>query len=204
LLLDSLSTQPFENFLGRRPMRVAAELEGPSTRAVNEMAARLRPPGFRYREMLDGVLHTLTERAPEIGGGFAYDYGDAPGYAASVLLAAGDAVRAARIVQHETQLLAWPRPRDFDEVSFGVGALFAARQQPGATDTAVADSAIRRYLLFSGSLAIIDRYYLDWLDWFTGGGGGGGGATGVGWRRGGRRLVFFRRRHRRRGGGGVR
>jgi hypothetical protein len=180
LLLDSVSTQPFEHLLGRRPMRLTAELGAPSPQAVTDMAARLRPAGFRYREVFDAVLHTLIERVPQSDGDFAYDYGDAPGYATEVLLAAGDTVIAPRIIQREVHLLAWPRPRDFDELSFGAGALFAALQRPDAPDANTVQNALRRYLLFSGSLAIADRYYFDWLDWLTGGGGFDYGPTVIG------------------------
>src|SRR5437867_1205955 len=86
VLLDSLSAPGFENLLGRRPMRMTAELSAPSPQAVADMAARLHPEGFRYHEMFDAVLHTLIERVPQMDGDFAYDYGDAPGYAAAVLL----------------------------------------------------------------------------------------------------------------------
>jgi hypothetical protein len=168
LLLDSLTTQPYENLLGRRPMRVTVEL---GTATAQDMAARLRPADFRYREMFDGVLRTLVERTPHAAGDFAYDYGDAPGYAADVLLAAGDTALAAEIIQRQQRLLSWPHPRDFDEISFGVGALFAAFEHPDAVDATAADASLRRYLLLSGGVAFADRYYLDGLDWLTNGGG---------------------------------
>jgi hypothetical protein len=171
LLLDSLATRPCEHLLGRRPMRVTAELGAPSTQAVEAMASRLRPEDFRYREMFDGVLHTLVERTPQVAGDFAYDYGDSPGYAAEVLLDAGDAAIAPQIVRREKRLLEWPRPRDFDEISFGARALFAALDHPGVVDAAGAERSLRRYLALSASMVVADRYYLDGLDWLTGGGG---------------------------------
>lgn len=171
MLLDSLGTQQYENLLGRRPMQVTIELDAPRAKAVDAMAMQLRPVGFRYRELFDAVLHTLVERAPQVAGNIAYDYGDAPGYAAGVLFDGGDKTIAAQIVQRQERLLAWPRPRDLDEMSFGAGALFAAHDHPNVVDPGAADRALRRYVLLSGSLAIADRYYLDWLDWFTGGGG---------------------------------
>jgi len=180
LWLDSLSTQPLENLLGRRPMRTTVELGSPSAQVVNEMAQRLRPADFRYREMFDGVLHTLIERAPQSAGDFAYDYGDAPGYAAEVLLAAGDKVIAPQIIQRQAKLLAWPRPRDFDEISFGAGALLAALDHSDTADTALTSRSLRRYVLLSGALAVADRYYLDWLDWLTCGGGFDYGPTVIG------------------------
>lgn len=180
LLLDSLATQPYENLIGRRPMRGTPVLGEPSAQAVDAMAARLRPADFRYREMFDAVLHTLTERTPYKAGDFAYDYGDSPGYAASVLLTGGDRAIAPQIIQRQEQLLKWPRPRDFDEISFGSGALFAALDHPDAADGSGAEGSLRRYLLLSGSLAFVDRYYLDWLDRFTNGGGFDYGPTVIG------------------------
>ena len=171
MLLDSLATQPYENLLGRRPMRVTAELDNPSAKAVDAMATQLRPASFRYRDLFDTVLRTLVEHVPQAAGNIAYDYGDAPGYAAAVLLDGGDKTIAPQIVQRQERLLAWPRPRDFDEISFGAGALFAAHDHPDIVDAAAADRALRRYVLLSGGLAVADRYYLDWLDWFTRGGG---------------------------------
>lgn len=171
LLADSLSTQRFENLIGRRPMRVTSELGAPSAKAVDEMAQRLRPADFRYRAVFDAVLHTLLEHAPQAGGDFAYDYGDAPGYAARVLLDGGDRTIAPQIIQREQRLLSWPRPRDFDEISFGADALLAAIDHPDAVDAAAAQRSLRRYLLLSDGLAFLDRYYFDWLDWLTDGGG---------------------------------
>ena len=171
MLLDSLATQPYENILGRRPMRLTVELGAPSAKLVDAMAAQLRPAAFRYRELFDAVLHTLVERVPQAAGDIAYDYGDAPGYAASVLLDGGDKTIAPQIVRREERLLSRPWPRHFDEISFGAGALFAAHDHPDVVDAAVADRSLRRYLLFSGGLAVADRYYLDWLDWLTNGGG---------------------------------
>jgi hypothetical protein len=171
MLLDTLATQPYENILGRRPMRLTTELGGPSAKAVDSMAALLRPAGFQYHELFDAVLHTLVERVPSAKGDIAYDYGDAPGYAAGVLLDGGDKTIAPPIVAREERLLGWPRPRDVDELSFGAGALFAAHDHPDVVDAAAAERSLRRYLLLSGSLAIADRYYVDWLDWLTGGGG---------------------------------
>lgn len=180
LLLDSLATQPYENLLGRRPMRVAVESAVPAARSVADMAARLRPDDFRYRGMFDAVLHTLVERVPHAAGDFAYDYGDAPGYAASVLLNAGDTTIAPQIVRREERLLSWPRPRNFDEIAFGTRALFAALDHDTVVDSGAAGSALRRYLWLSGGLAFADRYYLDWLDWYTGGGGYDYGPTVLG------------------------
>jgi rhamnogalacturonyl hydrolase YesR len=171
LLIDSLATRPYENVLGRRPMRVTAELGAASARSVAEMIARLRPDDFRYRNMFDAVFRTLFEHVPQAAGDFAYDYGDSPGYAASVLLTAGDATVAPQIVAREERLLSWPRPRTFDEMAFGTGALFAALDHDKVIDAAAAATALRRYLCLSGGIAFADRYYLDWLDWFTGGGG---------------------------------
>ena len=180
LLLDSLTTQPNEHVLGRRPMRLTAESGVPARPSVEDMLVRLRPDDFRYRGVLDGVFHTLVARAPQLAGDFAYDYGDAPGYAASVLLRAGDTTIAPQIIRREEQLLAWPRPRDFDEIAFGTGALFAAldHRKPGENTSAA--TALRRYLWLSGGLAFADRYYLDWLDWYTGGGGYDYGPTVLG------------------------
>ncbi|MGH3056440.1 MAG: hypothetical protein ACRDL7_15810, partial [Gaiellaceae bacterium] len=180
MLLDSLATQPYENILGRRPMRISVELGAPSAKAVDAMAAQLRPATFRYKELFDAVLHTLVEHVPQSAGDIAYDYGDAPGYAAALLLDAGDKTMAPAIIQREERLTEWPRPRDFDEISFGAGALFAAHAHPDVVDADTAEDSLRRYLLFSGSLAIADRYYLDWLDWFTAGGGFEYGPTVIG------------------------
>lgn len=180
LLADSLSTQRFENLLGRRPMRVTSELDAPSAKAIDELAQRLRPADFRYRTVFDAVLHTLLEHAPQAGGDFAYDYGDAPGYATRVLLDGGDRTIAPQIIQREERLLSWPRPRDFGEISFGADALLAAIDHPDATDAAAAQRSLRRYVLLSGGLAFLDRYYFDWLDWFTNGGGFANGPTVLG------------------------
>jgi len=180
MLLDSLATQPYENILGRRPMRLTGELDSPSAKAVDAMAAQLRPADFRYRELFDAVLHTLVERVPRAAGDIAYDYGDAPGYAANVLLDGGDKTIAPQIVQRQERLLAWPRPRDFDEISFGAGALVAAHEHPDGVTAAAAEQSLRRYLLLSGGLAMADRYYMDWLDWFTNGGGFEYGPTVIG------------------------
>jgi len=171
LLLDSLSTQPYDTLLGRRPMQVTSELGGATTQAVDAMAKRLRPADFRYRALFDGVLHTLVEHVPQLAGDFAHDYGDAAGYAADVLLAGGDTTVSAPVIQRQARLLAWPRPRNFDEMSFGVEALFAGLDHPEVADVAVADGALRRYVVLTAGIAFADRYYLDWLDWFTGGGG---------------------------------
>jgi len=179
-LLDSVSTQPYENILGRRPMQLTTELGAPSAQAVDEMANRLRPADFRYRKVFDGVLHTLIERTPRAGGDVAYDYGDAPGYAATVLLNAGDKTIAPAIVQRQEALLSWPRARDFHEISFGTDALFAALDHPDVVDAPAAERALRRSLLLSGTLAMADRYYFDWLDWFTNGGGFDYGPTVLG------------------------
>jgi len=180
LLLDSLATQPWENLLGRRPMRVATELGGPSAQTVGEMAERLRPATFPYRDMFDGVLHTLVERTPFAAGDFAYDYGDAPGYAATVLFDGGDTTIAPQIVAREERLLSRPWPHDFDEIAFGAGALFPAVDHPGAGDTTAVARALNRYVLLSSGMAIADRYYFDWLDWFTNGGGYDYGPTVIG------------------------
>lgn len=180
LLLDSLAMQPAENIFGRRPMRVAGDPGVPPESVVASIASRLHPADFRYREMFDGVLHNLLQRTPHSAGDFAYDYGDSPGYAAAVLLNGGEATSAAPIVQRQERLLAWPRPRDFDEISFGAGALFAAVGHPEAVDAGAAERALRRYVLLSGGLAFIDRYYFDWLDWVTGGGGFDYGPTVIG------------------------
>ena len=180
MLLDSLATQPYENLLGRRPMRLSVELGAPSGKAVDAMAAQLRPATFRYRDLFDAVLHTVVERVPEVAGDIAYDYGDAPGYAASVLLHGGDKRIAPAIVQREERLLSPLRPRNFDEISFGAGALFAAHDHPDLVDAGAADRSLRRYLLLSGGLAMADRYYMDWLDWLTAGGGFEYGPTVIG------------------------
>ncbi len=180
LLLDSLASQPYENLLGRRPLRVTAELDAPSSKSIDAMAAQLRPQAFRYREMFDAILHTLVERVPQVGGNIAYDYGDAPGYAAGVLFDGGDKTVAPQIVRRQEALLAWPRPRDFDEIAFGAAALFEGDDHPDVVDAAAADSALRRYLLVSGGLAAADRYYLDWFDKFTNGGGFEYGPTVIG------------------------
>ena len=180
MLLDSVSTQAYESILGRRPMQLTTALGAPSAQAVDEMANRLRPADFRYRKLFDGVLHTLVERTPHAAGDVAYDYGDAPGYAASVLLNAGDKTIAPTIVQRQEALLSWPRPRDFDEISFGTGALFAALDHPDVVDAPAAERALRRSLLLSGTMATADRFYFDWLDWFTNGGGFDYGPTVLG------------------------
>ena len=177
MLLDSLATQSYENILGRRPMRLSVELGAPSAKAVDAMGAQLRPPAFRYRELFDAVLHTLVERVPQVKGDVGYDYGDAPGYAAGALLDGGDKTIAPSIVQREERLLVRPRPRDFDEISFGAGALFAAHDHPDVVDAVAAAQSLRRYVVLSGGLAIADRYYLDWLDWLTSGGGFAYGPT---------------------------
>jgi hypothetical protein len=178
LLVDSLAAQPYENLLGRRPMRLTAEPSAATV--VDQMVLRLRPDDFRYRNMFDAVFRTLFERVPQAHGDFAYDYGDAPGYAASVLLGAGDVTVAPQIAAREERLLSWPHPRNFDEMAFGSHALFAALDHGKVVDAAAAASALRRYLWLSGGIAFADRYYLDWLDWFTGGGGYGYGATVLG------------------------
>jgi hypothetical protein len=178
LLADSLATQPYEDLLGRRPMRHTPELGTAS--AVDQMLARLRPGDFRYRTMFDAVFRTLFEHVPQARGDFAYDYGDSPGYAASVLLNAGDGTTARQILDREERLLSWPRPRNFDEMAFGTSALFAALDHPKEVNATAAAGALRRYLWLSGGIAFADRYYLDWLDWFTGGGGYGYGPTVLG------------------------
>jgi len=180
MFLDSLATQPYENLLGRRPMRVTVGLDAPSAQAVDAMAMQLRPAGFRYRDLFDAVLHTLVEHVPQAAGNIAYDYGDAPGYAAGVLFDGGDKTIAPQIVQRQERLLAWPRAREFDEISFGAGALFAAHEHPNVVDADAAGRALWRYALLSGGLAVAERYYLDWLDWFTGGGGFEYGPTVIG------------------------
>ena len=168
LLADSLATMPFENLLGRRPMRVTSDSEGTASRAAS-VAGRLRPPEFRYREMFDAVLRTLVERVPVTDGDIAYDAGDAPGYATEVLLRGGDTSSATPIVQREAHLARWPRPRNLEEVSFGAAALLEATQHPDGIDAATAASSLRRYLLLSGGLAFVDRYYLSWVDWLANG-----------------------------------
>jgi len=140
----------------------------------------LRPGDFRYRDMFDAMFHTLFERVPQAHGDFAYDYGDALGYAASVLLNAGDVTVAPQILAREERLLSWPRPRNLDEIALGARALFAALDHPKEVDAVAAASALRRYLWLSGAIAFADRYYLDWLDWFTGGGEYGYGPTVLG------------------------
>jgi len=170
LLLDSLTTGSADPVLGRRPMRDGSDATGPSADAARQMAERLRPPGFRYRAMLDGVLATLVGRTPFAEGHFAYDYGDSPGYATEVLLRGGDSQVARQIVDRQERLLKWPRPRSFDELSFGAFALLAV-DHPDRTAGGDAASALRRYLLLSGVLATADRGYCDWLDWLTVGGG---------------------------------
>ena len=169
LLADSLAVPGAERILGRRPMQNDDGAVPPS--AVDAMAARLRPADFRYRAMFDGILHTLVAHEPASAGDFAYDYGDAPGYAATVLLEAGDRHLAPQIVQREAALLAWPRPRDFDEISFGAEALLGALDHPDVAGAAAAATALHRYLALSSGLAVLDRYYFDWLDWLTNGGG---------------------------------
>jgi hypothetical protein len=180
LLLDSLATQPSEDLLGRRPMHSAVEANTPAAQTVHDVAARLRPKDFRYRSMLDALLETLLTRTPYATGDFAYDYGDSPGYATSVLLRGGDAERARQIVQRQERLLTWPRPRDFDELSFGSMALLAATDHVDGLEGTDAFASLRRYVFLSGVLAVADRYYCDWLDWFTGGGGFDYGPTVIG------------------------
>ncbi len=174
VLADSLATQPMENILGRRPMRDS--VAEPPELPLDE----LRPADFRYRAMFDGVLDTLMNHLPSEQGDFAYDYGDAPGYATNVLLAAHQNEAAAAVLQREQKLLGWPRPRNFDEISFGATAFFAALAQPDAFPPERAEAALRRYVLLSGTFAIADRYYMDWVDWFTGGGGYDYGPTVIG------------------------
>jgi hypothetical protein len=181
LLLDSVATQPFENLLGRRPMQLTAELGAePSKQAIDAMAARLRPADFKYRDMFDGVLRMLLERVPRAGGDIAYDYGDAPGYAAELLLLAGRNEMAKEIIERQAQLLAWPRARDLGEISFGARALLASLDYPDAADGAAAERGLRRYLVLSGIVTMAEGYYLDWLDHLTGGGGFAYGPTVIG------------------------
>ena len=174
LLLDSLATQPSENVLGRRPMR------GSTAKPPPLPLDELRPADFRYRSLFDGVLGTLVNHLPREDGDFAYDYGDSPGYATDVLLAAHQSQSAHEVLQREQKLLTWPRPRDFDEISFGARAFFAALDQPDAFPRDQAEAALHRYILLSGALAMGDRYYMDWIDWFTGGGGYEYGPTVIG------------------------
>ena len=69
MLLDSLATQPYENILGRRPDAARRRAGLRRGQGASTVAARLRPPDFRYREMFDAVLHTLVERVPRGGRG---------------------------------------------------------------------------------------------------------------------------------------
>ncbi len=180
VLADSLATQPFENLLGRRPMWIGREAGGASPLAVAQMADRLRRADFRYREMFDAVLGTLTQHVPQAAGDVAYDYGDAPGYATQVLLSGGGAAMAAPIIERQEHLLSWPRPRNFDEISFGADALLAAALRVDDSGAAAAHRSLRRYLFLSGTLAFFDGDYFDWLDKFTNRGGFDYGPTVIG------------------------
>ncbi len=171
MLLDSVAMHADENILGRRPMRLSADVTAASRPATDAMLARLRPADFRYRELFDAVFRTLLERTPFAGGDFTYDYGDSPGCAIKVLLTASDTTVVPQIIQREARLLRWPRPRDLGEASFGVEGLFAVADRPGGADRAAAESALQRYVAITGGLAVVERYYFEWLDWFTGGGG---------------------------------
>ncbi|HUI27237.1 MAG TPA: hypothetical protein VL403_14235 [Candidatus Kryptonia bacterium] len=173
MLADSLAAQKMENIVGRRPMRTGVAPGLPDL-------AQLRPADFRYRAMFDGVLETLLNRLPRTAGDFAYDYGDAPGYATEILLAAHRADPAREVLHREQALLAWPRLRDFDEVSFGADAFFAAIDQPDVLPREQSEAALRRATFFSGALAIADRYDMDLVDWLTGGGGFDYGPTVIG------------------------
>lgn len=173
LLLDSLAAPRVENLLGWRPMR------GPAAAAALPLA-ELRPAELRHRPMFDGVLDTLVHRLPRQRGDFAYDYADSPGYAAEILLAAQQTEAAKEILERQQQLLSWPRPHDFDEISFGAGAFFAALDYPEAWPRERARAALARSTMLAGVAATVDRYYMDWLDWLTGGGGYGYGPTVLG------------------------
>jgi hypothetical protein len=174
LLLDSVATQPFENILGRRPMRAAP----PAAPALP--LAELRPADSRYRALFDATLDTLLNRSPRAHGDFAYDYGDAPGYATEVLLAAQQTDAVRDVLARQQALLAWPRPRYFDEIAFGGDAFIATLAHPDVLPPDAAAAALRRAMLFSGALAMIDRYDMSLVDWFTGGGGFEYGPTVIG------------------------
>lgn len=193
LLADSLATQPFENLLGRRPMRITGDRVAPSPQVVAQVAVQPRSPEFRYHEMFDTVLRTLIEHVPQAAGDVAYDYGDAPGYAAEVLLRGGARGMAAPIIRREAELAQWPRPRNLDELSFGADALLAATQHPDAVDAVAAQASLRRYLLFSGALAFVERYYFSWLDLLTKGGGFDYGPTVIGAQVAGTQLRYAQR-----------
>ena len=172
LLLDDVSMQPVGALLGRRPMRGDADLANPfSARAVSELARRLRPDGFRYAPLFDAVLQTLLVRVPTLAGDIAYDYGDAPGYAATLLLNGGERTVGPQIVTRQEQLARWPRAHQLEALAFGANAFFAAVDHPDLVDADEAQRALRRYLTFSGALAFADRFYLDWFDWLTGSSG---------------------------------
>jgi len=174
LLLDSLATQPRETLFGWRPLQ-------PDTPApVALQVAELRPAAFRYRAMFDGVFDTLATRLPRRHGDFAYDYGDSPGYATEMLLVAHQDAAAREVLEREDVLLAWPRPRNFDEISFAAAGFFAALGHPDTVPREWAERSLRRSLALSGAVALLDRHYLDWVDWLTGGGGYGYGPTVLG------------------------
>ena len=164
LLADSLATQPFENLIGRRAMRTGV------APALPDLTS-LRPNDFRYRNMFDGLLGTLLYRVPRARGDFAYDYGDAPGYAAEILIAAGRVEPAREVLARAHALLAWPRARDLDEMAFGAHGFYAALDRPDVLPREESEAALRRVTLFSGALAMMDRYDMDLIDWLTGGGG---------------------------------
>jgi Glycosyl hydrolase family 76 len=186
LLADSLATQPMENILDRRPMRIST---APATPLP---VGDLRPADFRYKDMFDGVLETLSNHLPRQDGDFAYDYGDSPGYAAEVLLSAHQDDVAREVLGREQTLLSWPRPRNLEEMSFGARGFFAVLDRPEAFPHDGAEAALRRYVLFSGVLAMADRYYMDTIDWLTGGGGYGYGPTVIGAQIADSQLTFAR------------
>lgn len=184
LLADSLSTQRFENIFGRRPMRIGGAPAG------SHLAEKLRPPDFPFREMFDGILGTLVEHAPFADGAFAYDYGDSPGYAAEVLLAAGSTSVPAAIVERQQRLLSGIHLHDLDEMAFGAAALQVAMERASDFDAAAAERALRRYLAVSAAVASLEDGYCERIDRLTGGGGYDYGPTVIGAQMAGTQMEY--------------
>lgn len=175
LLAQSLTDEPCQNLLGRRPMHCDdRSLPG------NVSPGRSRT---RYPEAFDAILNTLLYKVPWRDGDMMYDYGDMPGYASAVLfnlaletgqdeyaeLATAVADRICRLIHEDLVYY-------LAEISFGGFSLYAAKKHYGA-DRLVYEDELDRLLGLAAFLAHLDDHYLDILDRLTGGGNYGYGAT---------------------------
>ncbi len=175
LLAEDLGAGRCRSMLGRRPMNCSGgDLPGDGS------PGRERD---RFEEPFDAILETLLYKVPWRDGDILYDYGDMPGYAATLLFdlaretgEAEYAEKATAVADRIIRLMDEDLVYYLAEISFGGFALYAAKEYYGPERPAY-EEALDRLLGLAAFLTKLDGYYLDILDRLTGGGNYGYGAT---------------------------